>query len=97
LLRVEQVTPADMGTVVVAESVGSEGGVVERLTGMNDALGGRADTGHITIGAGAQPPTAWMQTFTSEPLVGLSGWSEGGVVVGRPLSVVVTRRRLMLL
>ena len=95
LLRVEQVIPADAGVVAVAESVGAEGGVVERLTGANDALGGRASAGHITIGAGAQPPTAWMQTFTSEPLAGIRGWAEGDAQIGRPLSVVVVRRRLM--
>ncbi|HUS81165.1 MAG TPA: hypothetical protein VM283_07850 [Armatimonadota bacterium] len=95
LLRVEQVTPAEQGKVVDAESVGTEGGVVERLTGSNDPPGGRADTGHIAIGSGAGPPAEWMQTFTAEPRANLSGWARGDRAVARLLSVVVTRRRLM--
>ncbi len=95
LLRVEQVMPAEQGKIAVAESVGTEGGVVERLTGSNDSPGGTVGTGHITIGAGTEPPASWMQTFVADPRENLACWVQGDAVTGKPMSVTVTRRRLM--
>ena len=93
LLRVQQVAQAEEGFVADTVSEGIEGGVVERLTGSNRAP--RGTDSHVAIGDASRPPTAWVQTFTAEPLPELRAWVQGETVVGTLLSVVVTRRRLM--
>ncbi len=92
LLRVQQVAQSEEGFVADTVSEGIEGGVVERLTGSNRAP--RGTDSHVAIGDASRPPTAWVQTFTAEPLPELRAWVQGETVVGTLLSVVVTRRRL---
>lgn len=95
LLRVRQVIPTEDGVVCEAISEGTEGGVVERLTGHNDPPPGTEAESRIAIGTGSEPPTAWAYTFNAAPLPVLSGWVEGGHTVGTLLTVKVTRKRLM--
>jgi len=95
LLRVRQVIPTDGGLVCDAVSEGTEGGVVDRLTGRNDPPPGAEADSRIVIGAGGEAPAAWAYSFAAAPRPGLSGWAEGGRSVGTLLAVNVTRRRLM--
>lgn len=81
---------------IIAEgrSVGTQGGVVERLTGSSDPPPLDDEEGHIRIGAGDERPTEWMSSFRARPLPGLAGWLEGTSEVGAMLSVDVERRAL---
>lgn len=95
LLRVRSVIPTDGGLVCDALSEGTEGGVVERLTGRNDPPPGAEADSRIVIGTGAETPAAWAYSFSAAPRANLSGWVEGGRSVGALLVVNVSRRRLM--
>ncbi|MGD9498014.1 MAG: TolB family protein [Armatimonadota bacterium] len=94
LLRVREVVSAAEGLICTAVSEGVEGGVVERLTGSNEAPPGVEAQRSIAIGVGDGPSDAWMYSFSAEPRANLSGWLEGERVTGALLSVTVTRRRL---
>lgn len=94
LLRVQEVVRTPNEIVCSAVSEGQEGGVVERLTGSNDPPLGSEPDSRISIGTGAGAPAAWVYTFTAPPREELAGWVEGERVVGRLLSVTVTRSRL---
>ena len=94
LLRVREVVRSDTGAICTAVSEGEEGGVVERLTGSNDPPAGSESDSRLAIGTGAEPPAAWMYTFSAQPLGSLAGWVQGTHATGALLSVTVTRKRL---
>ena len=86
---------ADEGgrVVITAVNVGTEAGVVRRLTGSNDPPSGEAGAGHIAIGVGGAPRPV-LRSFSAKPLPSIAAWPQGGKVLGRVLSVDVTRRNL---
>ncbi len=94
LLRVREVVRADTGVICTALSEGEEGGVVERLTGSNDPPPGSESDSRLAIGTGAEPPAAWMYSFSARPRENLAGWVQGTHVTGALLSITVTRKRL---
>ena len=79
--------------VVTAENVGTEAGVVRRLTGSNDPPSGEAGAGHIAIGIGGAPRPV-LRSFSAKPLPTIAAWPQGAKHLGRVLSVDVTRRNL---
>ncbi len=94
LFQVTRQTTDGQRTLVTAVNIGTEAGVLRRLTGSNDAPP-ESDTGagHIAIGIGAAP-TALVRSFTVTPLATIAAWPQGSSIAGRILRVDVTRRNL---
>lgn len=94
LLVAKEVVRAEAGAICTARSEGIEGGVVERLTGSNDAPPGASEGPSLKVGMHGEEPVELVVRFDAEPLEGLRAWAQGDRHVGALLSVTVERRRV---
>ena len=81
--------------IVEAESLGSQTGIVARMTGSDNPPEAKSSASHIRIGVNAQQPAQWMYSFVAEVLPDRAGWLENSTEVGKPLTIAVTRQVLM--
>ncbi len=81
--------------VAEAASVGSQAGVVLRMTGSEDPPHLEDSGAHVRIGVSTEPATEWLQSFRAKPLPDLAAWLQDTSDVGHPLSITVERRVLL--
>lgn len=87
--------PGVGGMTVRARNVGSQGGVLKRLTGLAEPPPETEDDSSLTFGPAQGTPLTVSRSFTLPVRRGLIAWSEGAST-GTVTSVTVTRRALML-
>ncbi len=84
------------GVIVRARSVGLEGGVLKRLTGMAEPAADSPDVKTLKMGPVEGHQQVVMRSFTLSPRADLLAWSQGAST-GHIIRVSVTRRALMLI
>jgi hypothetical protein len=87
--------PGVGGMTVRAHNVGTQGGVLKRLTGLTEPPPDAEDDSSLTFGPVGGTPLTVARSFTLPVRHGLIAWSEGAST-GTVISVTVTRRALML-
>jgi hypothetical protein len=95
LFTVRRVLRGADKTVVEAESIGRQAGVVARMTGSETPSPLEETESHIRIGLDSGDPTQWAHGFRARPLPSLQAWLERTPETGRPLVVTVERQLLL--
>ncbi len=89
----EEPLSSAQGVIVEAESVGTEPGVLSRLTGTDQPLLTKEGESSISLLIGDVQGTALSTTYMAEPMMGLAVWGQQKGV-GEILSIRVTREAL---
>ncbi len=87
--------PGVGGMTVRARNVGTQGGILKRLTGVTEPPPDAEDDSSLAIGPADGTPLTAVRSFTLPVRRGLIAWSEGAST-GKVEAVTVTRRALML-
>jgi hypothetical protein len=87
--------PGVGGMLIRARNVGTQAGVLKRLTDLTEPPPDVGDDSLLTIGPADGTPLTVVRSFTLPVRRGLIAWSEGAST-GTVIAVTVTRRALML-